>query len=83
MLLKVAKALARSVDPNVELRYLYGSRQAWHFPASRGRELEKASWLWEWTARYSVVTVLGRVGLAPEAVATHLQVAGLLPEVWP
>jgi predicted HAD superfamily hydrolase len=45
LLLKVAKVLARSVDPNLELRYLYGSRQAWHFPASRGRELEKASWL--------------------------------------
>src|SRR5215469_9938574 len=49
ILLKVAKELARSVDPSIELRYLYGSRQSWHFPASRGKDLEKASWVWEWT----------------------------------
>jgi predicted HAD superfamily hydrolase len=82
LLLKLAKALASSVDPSLELRYLYGSRQAWHFPASRGKGFERAYWLWEWTTSYSVATVLGRVGLTPEAVGTHLQGAGLPSEVW-
>jgi FMN phosphatase YigB (HAD superfamily) len=82
LLLRLAKALASSVDPLLELRYLYGSRQAWHFPASRGKGFEKASWLWEWTTSYSVATVLGRIGLAPKAIGTHLQRAGLPPEVW-
>jgi len=82
LLLRLAKALASSVDPSLEVRYLYGSRQAWHLPASRGKGFERASWLWEWTTSYSVATVLGRVGLAPEPVGAHLEGAGLPPEVW-
>jgi predicted HAD superfamily hydrolase len=81
-LLKVAKELAPSVDPTIELRYLYGSRRAWHFPASRGIGLEKASWVWEWTTSYSIATVLGRLGLVPETVALLLESGGILPEVW-
>jgi hypothetical protein len=82
VLLEVAKELARSVDPSIELRYLYGSRQSWHFPASRGKDLEKASWVWEWTTSYSITTVLKRVSLAPEAVGQALEKAGLVPETW-
>jgi len=82
VLLEVAKELARSVDPTIELRYLYGSRQSWHFPASRGKDLEKASWVWEWTTSYSITTVLKRVSLAPEAVGQTLEKAGLVPETW-
>ena len=82
ILLKVAEELTRFVDPNIELRYLYGSRQSWHFPASRGKDLEEASWLWEWTTSYSITTVLSRVGLAPEAVSEPLEEAGLRPEIW-
>jgi predicted HAD superfamily hydrolase len=82
ILLKIAKELAASVDPNIELRYLYGSRQAWHFPASRGNGLESASWVWEWTTSYSVATVLGRVGLTPEAVGTLLKGEGIPTAAW-
>jgi FMN phosphatase YigB (HAD superfamily) len=82
ILLKVAKELAGSVDPSIELRYLYGSRQAWHFPASRGIGLENATWVWAWTTSYSVSTLLSRVDLAPEAVASLLESAGLPPGVW-
>jgi hypothetical protein len=82
ILLKVAKELAASVDPNIELRYLYGSRQAWHFPASRGLGLDKASWVWQWTTSYSVTTVLGRVGVAPQAVSLLLANGGIPPGAW-
>jgi FMN phosphatase YigB (HAD superfamily) len=82
ILLKMAKELAASVDPNIELRYLYGSRQAWHFPASRGLGLDKAPWVWEWTTSYSIATVLGRLGLVPEAVGLLLESGGIPPEVW-
>jgi predicted HAD superfamily hydrolase len=82
ILLKVAKELAGSVDPTIELRYLYGSRQAWHFPASRGMGLEKAAWVWQWTTSYSVATVLSRVGLTSEAVCSLLENGGISPDVW-
>ena len=82
ILLKVAKELAPFVDPTIELQYLYGSRQAWHFPASRGIGLESASWVWAWTTSYSVSTVLNRVAVTPEAVASFLEGVGLPPEVW-
>jgi FMN phosphatase YigB (HAD superfamily) len=82
VLLKVAKELASSVDPTIELCYLYGSRQAWHFPASRGIGLEKAPWLWEWTTSYSVATVLGRLGLLPKEVGSFLENGGIPPEIW-
>ena len=82
ILLKVAKELAASVAPTIELRYLYGSRQAWHFPASRGIGLENASWVWAWTTSYSIATVLSRVGLTPETVALLLEKGGIPPEVW-
>jgi predicted HAD superfamily hydrolase len=82
VLLKVAKELARSVDPTIELRYLYGSRQAWHFPASRGFGLENAPWVWERTTSYSVATILSRLGLVPAAVGLLLESAGIPPEVW-
>jgi FMN phosphatase YigB (HAD superfamily) len=82
ILLKVAKELAASIDPNIELRYLYGSRQAWHFPASRGIGLENASWVWAWTTSYSVATVLGRVGLTAETVGLFLENGGISPELW-
>jgi predicted HAD superfamily hydrolase len=82
ILLKVAKELAASVDPTIELRYLYGSRQAWHFPASRGIGLEQDPWVWEWTTSYAVATVLGRVGLVAEAVASLLESEGIPPEAW-
>jgi predicted HAD superfamily hydrolase len=82
ILLKIAKELAASVDSKIELRYLYGSRQAWHFPASRGNGLEKASWVWEWTTSYSVATVLSRVGLTLEAVGMLLKSEGIPPGAW-
>jgi predicted HAD superfamily hydrolase len=82
ILLKVAKELIASVNPTIELRYLYGSRQAWHFPASHGIALEKASWVWEWTTSYSVATVLGRLGLLPEAVGSLLESGGIRAEAW-
>jgi predicted HAD superfamily hydrolase len=82
ILLQIAKELAASVDPKIELRYLYGSRQAWHFPASRGIGLERASWVWEWTTSYTVATVLSRVALKPEAVSMLLKSEGILPTAW-
>jgi predicted HAD superfamily hydrolase len=82
ILLKVAKELAASVDPTIELRYLYGSRQAWYFPASGGIGLENAPWVWAWTTSYSVATVLSRVGLTPETIGLLLESGGILPEVW-
>jgi predicted HAD superfamily hydrolase len=82
VLLKVARELARSVYPEIELRYLYGSRQAWHFPASRGIGLENASWVWTWSTSYSIATVLSRVGVEPHRVALQLEDAGISPAEW-
>lgn len=79
----VLKELAeRMPHPGVELRYLYGSRQAWHVPAIGTLDARECGWIFEETARMSVRTVCSRVGCAPELLADLLAGQGFPAARW-
>lgn len=65
IMLEVARRLAPSLAPELELRYLYGSRQPWVLGACATSDAILAHWATgrtDFTAR----TTLGRMGLTPE-----------------
>lgn len=69
----VLKEIAeRMPHTGVELRYLYGSRQAWHVPAIGTLDARECGWIFEPTAQLSVRGLCGRVGCAPELLAELL-----------
>ena len=67
ILLDVARPLLAAIAPELECRYLYGSRQAWVFAASQRSPESLADWV---TVRqdFTVRSALARVALTPEDV---------------
>jgi FMN phosphatase YigB (HAD superfamily) len=76
LLLQVARRLQICVPEagNVELRYLYGSRQAWHLPAADLQPERIEGWLLERADRASVTDLLARLRIEPAHVADLLPV---------
>jgi predicted HAD superfamily hydrolase len=67
ILLKIAKIICDNWDYNdIDCRYLYGSRQAWHFPAIQKIGDTELDWLFDNTDFLSVTSVCERVNLKPE-----------------
>lgn len=66
----------------LELRYLYGSRQAWSAPALRSLSRADLDWIMADDSFLSVRTALGRLGLEPGSVEAALTDAGLPPASW-
>jgi predicted HAD superfamily hydrolase len=79
---KIADALVSAFGMEVELRYLYGSRQAWHIPAITEFSAESLSWLFERTRAISVRIILGRLQTAPEQMHETLSTLGWPPSSW-
>jgi hypothetical protein len=75
---RVAATVAPKLGYDCELRYLYGSRQAWHLPAvTHFDELFRD---WFSVVAHSDLTVrdvLMRVGVTPEAIAKELAAIGI------
>lgn len=69
---QVLADLARRLDPDLHVRYVYGGRMPWCLAAA-GEGAVDESWVWDRTASLSVRDVLDRLGLDPA------QVAGLGP----
>lgn len=63
----VAQQVLAKVAPDLELRYLYGSRQAWNFAASAHSDQLLRRWV-SAKSDFTLRTTLARVGLAPEEV---------------
>jgi FMN phosphatase YigB (HAD superfamily) len=83
ILLDIARQLIPAVGFEIECRYLYGSRQAWHLPSIVGEIGEaELNWILEPTRFLSVRTVLKRVALEPEAIADELTSADLDRSKW-
>lgn len=82
VLLEIARRLARKLDLDIDLRYLYGSRQAWNVATAADGLAEQAAWLFTHSAGASLRGLLARVALAPEAVRGELAELGLLAEDW-
>jgi len=73
---RIAKALCRSENLDIECRYLFGSRQAWHLPALTKMDASTLDWILDSTLHLSVHSVLTRVGLDPASFAAELKENG-------
>jgi FMN phosphatase YigB (HAD superfamily) len=71
LLLRVARELQASIPgaEHLELRYLYGSRQAWHLPAADLQPERVDGWLLEGAEQASLRDLLARLRLDPAHVA--------------
>ena len=81
VLLDIARQLAGKLSSfDIELRYLYGSRQSWNRTA-----ITHTDQAWRWhgaVGRTSVNDLLDRLGLRPELVEAPLAEAGFDRETW-
>ena len=72
---EMAKILFR--NEQLELRYLYGSRQAWHLPALTEISEREINWLTIADPILNIIVLAGRLLIAPEIVKDVLTVDGL------
>ena len=73
----IARKLAPKLRMDLELRYLYGSRQAWHLPGVTKLDARQIEWVMDKTDRLTVGDVLARVGLTAADVMPELKRANL------
>lgn len=74
---EIARRLAPKMRADIELRYLYGSRQAWHLPGVTKLDARQIEWVMDKTDRLTVGDVLSRVGLTAADVKPELKRADL------
>lgn len=79
--LKIAKILCKNWGYNLDCRYLYGSRRAWHFPALQSIGESELEWMFESTP-VSIRSVCQRVNITPEQIATSLSRHGFSQKMW-
>ncbi|WP_017654682.1 HAD family hydrolase [Fortiea contorta] len=82
ILLKIANIICENWNYSIECRYLYGSRQAWHFPAITEIGETELDWIFDPTQFLSVHSVCERVNLNPEQIEDTLAQKGLSKEFW-
>jgi predicted HAD superfamily hydrolase len=83
ILLKIAKIICKNWGyDDIECRYLYGSRQAWHFPAIQKIGENELDWLFDPTSFLSVRSVCARVNLNPRQIADYLIAQGFTESFW-
>lgn len=82
IMLDVAKRLAPAMDFPGQLRYLYGSRQAWHLPAITSIGPHELSWIFEKADFVSVESILDRLCIAPREIEPSLTAAGIPARDW-
>jgi hypothetical protein len=79
---RIADKIAQAWGYDIECRYLYGSRQAWH-PAAVGRLDESdLEWIMTPTTFLSVNRVFDRVGMKPDPHVQVLERAGFPRVDW-
>src|SRR5262249_47569159 len=61
---EIARRIAPRLRVDLELRYLYGSRQAWHLPGVTKPDAKQLEWAMDQTDDLTVGDVLSRVGLS-------------------
>lgn len=77
VLLRIAETLLPSLGWDLDCRYLYGSRQAWHLPAMERLDDAALAWLAKEAPREPLRSVLARAELKPAAIADALRRHGL------
>ena len=72
----IAEAVTAKLGLNIECKYLYGSRQAWHLPGIERFADREFEWMLASSDHLTVRGILSRVGLQPEAFANPLSLLG-------
>jgi len=75
VLTRVARVLKESWDLDVDIRYLYGSRQAWHAPGITDLNFSRLSWLFAGKTSPSPAKILQRLGLSPSEASSFFDFA--------
>jgi predicted HAD superfamily hydrolase len=82
ILARVADVLQREWGGSIDVRYLYGSRWAWLFPALTDPSSSSCNWIFLETPFVSVRLVCHRVNLEPEDIHDELMQFGFSPQHW-
>lgn len=79
---KLAQIISKTWRFNVDCRYLYGSRQAWHFPALLEIGETELDWMFDSTFFMSVRSVCNRVNISPEQIEPFLEKKSFKSSMW-
>lgn len=82
ILVQIAQILCEAWKLPIECRYLYGSRQAWRFPAITALGSEEREWVVAPHQLMNVRACLARVGLRPENFEKGLAHHNFPPDRW-
>lgn len=83
ILARVAKELSDAWSLDVDIRYLYGSRKAWHLPGLADVNApEVRAWLWKGAGGISVSKIFERLELNPDDFEADLESAGFTRKTW-
>jgi FMN phosphatase YigB (HAD superfamily) len=82
ILLKTAQVICQKWGYDIDCRYFYGSRQAFHFPALQELGETEFNWIFDNPEFLSVRIICKRVNLQPEQIADTLLSYGLNAENW-
>ncbi|MEO6875269.1 MAG: hypothetical protein ABI222_10665 [Opitutaceae bacterium] len=72
LLLQLARQFAPQLHPDVELRYLHGSRRAWHLPAITSLDTAELAGVFDGADFLSVTSLGERVGLSADEIPNSL-----------
>jgi predicted HAD superfamily hydrolase len=78
----MARSLAEGLGIDMEIRYLYGSRQAWYLPGVEELDEDVFLWLLRSTPELTLERLLARAELTPEDVAEELKRQGVADELF-
>ena len=79
---QVLHKIAQALEPDLEVRYLYGSRQAWYIPSAFTVSREELEFVLMTGQSSAPRHNLKRVNLTPEALRGPLLRHGFPPETW-
>jgi len=82
ILWKIAQIICRKWGYDIDCQYLYGSRQAFHFPSIQEIGETEQEWLFDKPPFFSVRLVCDRVNIQPEQIADALTRHGFPMEIW-
>jgi hypothetical protein len=79
---KIAQVICSNWNYDIDCRYFYGSRQAWHAPALKEIGKFENSWIFNNTTFLSVDAVCQRVNITPEQIKCVLNRYGFNEGKW-
>jgi predicted HAD superfamily hydrolase len=82
ILYKIAQIICRKWGYDIDCRYFYGSRQAFHFPSIQEIGETEFTWIFDTPQFFSVRVACDRVNLQPEQIADTLTRHGFPSEKW-